>query len=76
MLISRFDPFSDGRHFEAAREVKDGLDNGYSIVSLGEITNERTVDFDLVKGKASQIAEGRISRTYARKRTSGGSQVN
>jgi hypothetical protein len=56
-LLLRFHAFGRRGHIEIFGEAGNRVHDRKRFCSVGEILNERAVDFDLVKRETAQIAE-------------------
>jgi hypothetical protein len=56
--LLRFDSLGKGFHTEIRGEARDSSNDGEATWIRLQIADERTVDFDLIEGEQSQIAQG------------------
>src|SRR6476620_5266984 len=56
-VLGCLDTFCRGRHVQSRAEACDGLNDGGALLALAEALNERTIDLDVVEGKAAQVAQ-------------------
>ena len=64
-LSERFDPFGDRAHLHLLCKSSYRIDDSDAVFALRlvEVGNERTIDLDLLEREATQVTEGRVSRT-------------
>src|SRR4051794_36897785 len=60
-LVFGFNAFRRHQHAERSAEAHDRSYDGHRLRRIGYVANERSVDLDLVEGKAAQITQAGIA---------------